>query len=493
MIFLVPGRCNDSKLTAKNFRVAMLALVAGAVFSLHLLMCASALWRGYYPTSSDEIDYVKSVKYFLLNGRPHAFSTFDELYSANGNFSFHGPIYSVIFGLPQLLLGFHSVHFILYANIILSLATIVLLVCVPRDVELRLIAAIVLISSPVFYVYATSFMMETLQVFISVAYASIFAIVLRRPVLGLMVPLLLGFTRQSNFLYSTSLFATRSSARRLTLFAIGWIAMLMLLLLEIHFFHAPFPGGKFSDVISKFGHLDVWDAGRQLFSNASDGLVQYFTRREDGFFYLIAKYVFFLATIYSTVSGCLRSDRLLIAAGFVGLAFFVALITLYDVHGWRDLRSLAGVTIFLIALLAREKRNIQFLYVVLVLQLAVFPSIVRYREDFNNQRVIPFIGKIESSEAKIAAYKKLGELPTTRNNQEFILINVEKGIFSTDMSVEYLSLPVRSRNEIPIRYTFDRNGVIGTSKADYQLTSGPCRSSTASLVTAYFFVCQKHL
>lgn len=489
MNLLAPSRHSERSTLAK-IRIGLLVVVAATLVVLHLLACLAALRNGYYPTSSDEIDYVKSVEYFLLNGKPYAFSTFDELYSANGSFSFHGPIYTLMFGVPQLLSGLHSVHFILYANIVLSIATIELLLCIPSGTERRLLAIAILVSSPVFFVYATSFMMETLQILLSVILAGVFSVLLARPVLGLALPLLFGFTRQSNFLYSVAIFAGRNPARRLILLAACWVGMLIVLLLEIHFFHAPFPGGKFSDVIKLLGQFDIAGATRQLILNVSNGLVQYFSRWEDGPFYLVAKYTFFSATIYSVVSGYIRHDRTLLAAGLVGLAFFGALVALYDVHGWRDLRSLAGVTIFLVGILSRQASGTYLLYIILVVQLMAFPSLFRYRADFNEQRVVPFIQKFGSSGDEIAAYKRLSTLPPTQSGREFILIDVEKGLFSTDMSVEYLSLPVRSDDGVPIRYTFTRNGVAGDSKVDYRLSSRACPGSMAILTTHYFHVCR---
>ncbi len=77
-------------------RLLALGATAAILLIVHLYNCVTAIHQGYLPTSSDEIDYVKSVEYFVLNGHPHAFSTFDEIYSPNGNFSFHGILFYIL-------------------------------------------------------------------------------------------------------------------------------------------------------------------------------------------------------------------------------------------------------------------------------------------------------------------------------------------------------------------------------------------------------------
>jgi len=98
----------------EKVRLLALGLTAAILLAVHLYNCAAAIHQGYLPASSDEIDYVKSVEYFTLNRKAHAFSTFDEIYSPNGNYSFHGPVYTVIFGIPEIVFGSDYRYSIIY-------------------------------------------------------------------------------------------------------------------------------------------------------------------------------------------------------------------------------------------------------------------------------------------------------------------------------------------------------------------------------------------
>jgi hypothetical protein len=268
-----------------------------------------------------------------------------------------------------------------------------------------------------------------------------------------------------------------------------WGFALILLSLELHFLHASFPGGKLAEATQMLARLDLLGAGRILASNVTQGAVRYFASPEDGSFYLVARYIFLAATIYCLFLGFGRSQPPLIAAGMAGLAFFIALLALYDVGEWRDLRSLAGITVFSIVILGQHRRRL-FLFSALLVQLTVYPALMDYRAQFNGQRVMPFINQMDGAGEQISAYKALSTLPNTRDNQKFILLSVEAGLFPTDMSVAYLSLPVRSDSGVPMRYTFHRNGLPGSSKADYQLSARPCPDSTTALGTSFFQVCR---
>ncbi len=303
------------------------------------------------------------------------------------------------------------------------------------------------------------------------------------------MPLFFGFTRQSNFLYSVGVFGRRMSASRLVLMFALWTFSFLLLLADINFLHASFPGGKLANVAQMLAQLDLFGAGRELAANAVRGAQRFFTSPEDGGFYLVARYVFVAATVYCLAVGFVRVQPRLLAAGMVGLAFFAALLTLYDVGDWRDLRSLAGVTVFLMVVLGQHRRK-AFLLLVLLAQLATYPALVSYGSEFNNLRVIPFRNQVQAADAEVAAYKALSALPATRPGEDFILLSVDAGLFPTDMGVAYLSLPVRSDSGLAMRYTFQRYGLAGASQADYRLSAQPCPDRPAVLSTSFFQVCR---
>lgn len=485
----ISNRPYSTILSLGNMRVALLSIVTLGLLTIHLLNCTLALYYQYAPTSSDEIDYVKSIEYYVANGRPHAFSTFDEIFSPNGNYSFRGPAYQILFGLPQLISGVHSQSFILYANILLSIALLALASGIQRDAESRLLVAAIILSSGVFVMYTTSYMMEILQIFISVIAAWLLPTLMARPVLGLAVPLILGFTRQSNFLYSAPVFVRKMTLARFALIVGVWVAMAGVLLLEMRYLHAPYPGGKLGELMLTIERLDLAGAIGELLYNIREGVVRFLTQSEDGYFYLVARYVFLAATLCSVVLGLSKSRPIPLAAGLAGLAFFASLLALYDVGAWRDLRSLAGVTVFLIAILGRNAGK-PFLFAILTAQLAVYPSLIAYRKDFNEQRVMPFLDRLEAGGDRIAAFQTLDTLPGTQAGRSMILLEIEKGLMMTDMGVEYLNLPVRTIDGAAMRYSFERDGVAGPKMADYRLTASSCNGSPPILTTAHFNACR---
>lgn len=469
-------------------RLTILAVAIFAVLlSIYAANCYLAVVGGYLPTSSDEVDYVKSVEYFFLNGLPHAFSTFDSLYAAGGDFSFHGPVYTVLFGAPQMAAGTYSQHFILYSNIVLSALSIVLIWRYLRDdiVAAALCASLVL-SAPVFLMYSTSYMMETLQILVAIGFAISFSWLLKRPFLLVVSSLVFGFSRQSNFLYSVPYLAPKWQFGTLARWGI-WLGFFGLLLFEIRYFHASFPGGKFQAVADAITNRDLGAAAGIALANLFNGLRSFLFTIEDGLFYAVARYVFLAATVGCLIGGITYRNPALVAAGFVGSSYALALWILYDVGGWRDLRSLAGVTAFVVIVLAKAGFT-RLLWVFLVAQLIAYPSLYAYRDTFIRERVIPFKERM-ASDALVDAYSSLRQLQSTSPDQRFLLVGIEPGLFTTEMSPELLSLPVRSDDGLAIRYTFQRLRPIGDDEGDYLLTKGECRFGPAVNTTSYFRAC----
>lgn len=132
--------------------------------------------------------------------------------------------------MQQIAAGTYSQHFILYANVALSVGSLAVIWWALRsDIAAAALCASIILSAPVFLAYSTTYTMETLQILMSIGFAVSFSWLLRRPILLAVSSLVFGFTRQSNFLYSVPYLAPR----RMLLVPIRWIVWLAFLTLRL--------------------------------------------------------------------------------------------------------------------------------------------------------------------------------------------------------------------------------------------------------------------
>ena len=450
------GEGMDS-MTERGSAVVTMSLMAGiaAVACVYATLFQEA-YSGFAPIWSDEYVYVANARSFFENTRLHDAYILKETASAVGGFGGHGFAYNLLHGAIAKCVGFHVENLLLTNTALLLLA--LALIGAQRSLSLtqKSVCILLLLLNLVPVLYTFSCMQEALHLLFGVAAGLLlwrmWAADNPRRCVAIYFALLFVATlfRPSWWLWSIGLLPLARTGKERAIYA---AALLGGMLGAWALFHwcAPVPYASFAQKVVRL--QDAAAIAQAMYAHFARSVYRYFaTEYEYGAAYFVSKYLLVIGTYYALSRGRARKNRLLLAAGVIGLANLLFLFTVFDAFDWRGHRMLAPVMCLLGIVIASE-RQWTAAAVALICLGALFPSAVRQSEEWIAQRNA-VADAFRGSSALAAEFNAIAAvIPDPR----LTTVLASRAFFQNN-DMHPLLLPVRSTRGYPIRYTFNKYG-----------------------------------
>ena len=171
---------------------------------------------------------------------------------------------------------------------------------------------------------------------------------------------------------------------------------------------------------------------------------------EDVKYVFYYKYLFVTLLLYSLYISYRTREKAILSGTLIAAAIFFALLTLYDVYGWREVRMLSVPFMILTVILILNKRYLP-VFLIILFQLLILNSVLdsQKRVNFKRENVNVLMQEYRPF---INDFADLGNYVTHYKNKE-ILVLLNSKLFSLDNSPQFFQLPL-SLNGKYIRYSF---------------------------------------
>jgi hypothetical protein len=445
----------------ERFLVPFLLLNVLAATAVYVVLLAPILaGDDYAPAWTDEYGYVLDARSFAANGTLHAARVKEESVSRVFAAGTHGPAYILLQGTLARVAG-DPVALSLWPNVVALALALVLVLAFPATLAERLAIVLLLLLHFAVFLYAFTWMVESVQVPFAVGATLLLvslyraprdsAVFRRRLVAWIVLLLVLSTFRATYALWALGLLPLARDRRELVRHALLTAAVVVAATLAMQVLSAPNPYWPLSRAVALLRSGEVATPLAMLARNVAVNARRYFVDETQGqVFYLAMKWLVVVLGVALAVGAVRRRDRLALAAVLILGAHLTLLFGLYDAHTWREHRHLAPAFYALTIVLVLDgwRRTTAVLYVVLVL---LFPFVVAYA----TRRIIPerrFVAAQLAEQSGLrAALAQLADVVEADADGPVTVLHA-KG-FYRNLSVFPLALPVRSAAGRPIRYT----------------------------------------
>ena len=475
--------------------------ILGFIFLFLFLLVAYFIYKSisldYLPIFSDEYGYYLDAKAFQLCDRLDAAFTINEYYSKVGNFSFHGFIYALFYGIFFKFFAFLGIKpSIMLANIVMVLLLSLMIAFSKIDLEKKLFAGIVFFSNLIFLLFIASSMSEIFHiVFAAVAGYLLYLIYSTEEKKYLYIYIFLAFAlslfRLTWIFLLFGLFPLSTNIKDFLKYSLLLLLGLIFTVVTMQYFYASFPFGFMYDFITGLHTGTLADALSMLYEHFIANVVKYFYSEgyldyRYAFYY---KYLYVALLLYSIYSSFKTKEKSIIAATLIALIFILNLFLVYDAYGWREVRVLAAPFILLVFVLILNQKYIPIILVIIV-QLATMPAILeRKREnDWNRDGMHSRIEKSRVLYQKFLEFEKY-ILPLQKKE---ISILLDRRVIPTEYSPITYQLPLSVDGKC-IKYSLvigDQNDFnISRAKSDLLIRDHPEDAENMKLVgnNEYFY------
>ncbi len=439
------------ELIKKNKHLIFICFCLFFTIVIYFIKIVSIQPDRHLPMWSDEfLHYVNSYN-FYINTTTQAAFTFGGKGAIVGGGSAHGFMYYFFHGSVAKLFGWSNLTMIINNYVLVFLTILVVFVQKIKRFTIinKVFASLLILSFPFLPVFLQTYMQEVINVFFAVC-CSVFVAKIYEENNESKVKIIVSFIC---FLAFISLF------RPLWLF---WIVVLIPLsksrkefafwiILTTISFSTSFVFIKlfFESVPDWFTNFTILLRTESLHtlvhmftSHARHNIFQYRSLHSD-FIYNLMKFSYVFIIIYFFVRFLLKKNRIDLACFLVLTLNISMLILFYDAYQWREIRSLAPIYYFSCIFIALHTTNIQkYLLLALLLPSFFFVSFNNPFEKLQNKNSVHEVERLRS-----ILQDSLSNLNIDKKTNT-ILVNYSP----SDYSCKEISFPVRTRNNIPIRY-----------------------------------------
>jgi hypothetical protein len=455
--------------------LVQLAILAIAAIS-YLGFIRSAIGDGrYMPAWSDEYAYYNNARFFVENHRLDAAYLLEENVARIGGFDAHGVAYTILNGSIARMVGMRPLNMIITNLVFLGLTLLLILRARFGRAQKTSIVSILLLYAVV-PVWLFTYYPETMMAFFGVAAGLLLFEACRSQsrarrnwyALGFAgIVALAGAFRPSWLVCMVGLVPLARNRREAIAFGLIVAASAAAALVYLTMCFAPYPYGFLRDVavalqarnIVSFASLVagnfLTNVGYFLFKTGPDwpmpgvspGVV---AAAHISAGYLLLKYglVFLCAMCFRV--GIRGRDRFALAVGILTAVNLLVLLALYDSRNWIEHRLLAPMFLMMVLALAGRKQLMLLMSVVLLM---LWPATVSYTSNvmIPPHRRVAF--KYERSRELVQEFHDIKyEIPDLR----LTTVLLSRFLY-VPADIPLMSLPLRSAQGYPIRYTFNLN------------------------------------
>ena len=483
-------------------RVSLLAILFIALFLMFIYFVYQSLSLDYLPIFSDEYGYYLDAKAFELCSRIGSAITVNEYYSAIGDSSFYGFIYSVFYGTFFKIFSFFGVTpSVMLVNISLLLCFFLLLALSRISSEKRYLIGIVFLSNFIFILYISSSMTEVLHFIFSVLLGYTLFLAYKteesRYIYGtILLVLILSLFRPTWIFILFGLFPLANSLKGFVGYTLVLLSGLIYVVLVEKYLYAPYPF-SFMHVLLSFMQANPFpDALNMLYEHTLSNIDKYFisAEYEKYKFVFYYKYLFVALLLYSAYISIKSRNRSIIAATIIAFVFFFSLLAIYDAYGWREVRVLAVPFMLLVVILILNSYYLPIAAIILF-QLFTMGSVLKCKDENDRIRSVTMHSLMEESQPKMHDFMAIKKYLSGIDKKK-ILILLDRDAIPIGRSPIFFNLPLLVDDKC-ITYSLimgsERDFDINSSKSDLFVSSKANRPDSMILVekNKHFFIYKK--
>jgi hypothetical protein len=423
----------------------------------------------FVANGSDELYYYKNIDSFVINGSTSASFTYNTDGSKIGGADAHGPAYSFLNGIIVECFGFKIFPYINLLFYIIILFAILLFK--PISINNRLLFMSLLnLLVPVWY-YLFGLYQETINLLFGLLSTFLIykiytsnEIALNKNILIFCTCLLIfSLFRISWLFFTIALLPLSKNRKQFIYYTTFFIFSVLVSFLLSNFLFEQLPS-LLNKNLSRIVTGEYLKAFYSFAYSILVGLKHYFINFKDNYFFqILNKYLFFYGIIYLLNQGLRKKDTFALALGLSSVLIF--LLNLLLITNDESLRYLSFIYLFLVAYAIL--RNKKFLILVLLLtELICLPNAFIINNQILKERsIIADQYKSDPTYPQIKRY--LTENLDSPNKAIRVLIDYSE----YDDFRFLMALPVKSRTEKPIKYAIRYyNNDFDSNKMNYCIT-----------------------
>jgi len=425
------------------------------------------------PSRSDPIGYYLDIKSFFENSSIHAGIIMDEDISKVGGVGVHGPGYAIFYGTLAKIFGFHH-KLMIWVNLFLLVFTFVFL-WFHRTFKRKDFLLLVTIQLSYFITLWScfSFTPELIHIF----FANLIAIQLinisksfysnkinlnKQIYFFVFLILLASFFRYSWVLAIVGILPFSGNKKSFFKNVLICFSVMALGFLYLKLFHSNYYGAVVSKCTELIQSNNFDDCGSLIFQNIIFNLQMFFYKYYYSSYYFLTKLFILFVTLYLAHLYLKEKINLAFSVFLITIIHILSLVVFWDAYDTREIRGLtSSLIIGLIILVYLQRKKIISIFAILFI--LVFPTTLK---DFHYKIYDLSVesGRIFRS-FNLDIFKQL--LP--RSNSKIITVLIPERFYWSAMPnrnpitikdilhTRALTLPMKSNQGVPIRYTINNS------------------------------------
>lgn len=427
----------------------------------------------YLPSRADPIAYYLDIKGFYETGSIVSPYIIDEGVSKIAEVGFHGPGYTIFYGILAKIFGFHQ-HLMLYINILL-MAGIIYAILRTKFLSQTNKYALLTIELAYFttlwnnFAFTPEFFHIFFGNFIALQMVKLFSNnpaedKERNKEIWILIAwiLIAASFRYSWVMASVALIPLARTKKEFFKFTAISAVILIAGVIYLKLLHAPYYGLVLSNASEALAGGNPVEAFMIIYRNVAFNIPMFFYKYFYSDYYYLTKLVFIISFISLAYIAFKKHERLALSTLFVQFMFIASLFLFFDAFDTRDIRGITGSLIIGLIILAFYNQRI-FIYLSAIAFLIVFPNVLK---DF---RYKIFDLSVESGKiypkVNLDVFKELkanGKIITVLLPERFYWIPVPNRQPITIKDILHtpsLALPLKNNDGIPIRYTVNNSSI----------------------------------
>ncbi len=416
----------------------------------------------YEPWTTDELFYYIEAKAIAAHNIYQTPASLDGNTSYIGDFGFHAVSYAIKDGWLAKLFFHTQDPPLLLINFITCIGVLVLILLFKQfSFNIRLKIALVVATHYILYSYTLSYMQETIQYFFAVLALEALYLLYLSPLnrttkylVYFLVVITVAITfRYGWFMWGAGLLPLSTNLKSFIKWCLVAIGLLVFGVFVSRYIVAPYPYYDMTgDSIINAGNFSLINSLTTAWQKFRNNL-QLFLIPDPKLTTTCMRYLLLMLLLISSWYAIFKRNKFTIACTLVSWAYFVACLTFYEVYWSYDERALAVLNPILGFSLVGNANSFIF-YPVIILQLWLFPDVVRETKERNMASILVNANTPERV-ARKNSYSKIKDLV---NDNENTVVGISIGLVRHGTEDYFISFPLINNKGYPIHYRIYRNG-----------------------------------
>lgn len=463
----------------------VLSACFASVCLIYLIFCAGRIGNGYLPFWTDEFMYLSDINSFLLTGDIGTSFIYNEGFSKIWDIGHHGFAYTLYDSFLTKIFGLGETANVVYVNLLTFAFSLFIIASLPRvEKSQKIMLAALYCSNCVIVSYLFTYMQEINQLPIALlATCLLFKIYVVKENLKFSVSafiiliLLASFFRPNWVFWLVGLIPLANTWREAILFSISYIFINLLALAAFPLINGVYPVGFLQTLTDIVTHGEIFKAALLLIKHFIYNVFKYVSQTDDpNWGYTLSNWIPLAGLIFFLYASKSEFKKFYFAVLLIIGINLCALLLLYDVHDWREVRMMSASVYLIFAALVFTK---QYPAVLALLVLQILVGAVNYH---TVERVIAerqSMYRLFTSKGDLCRELKALDHQITAQETPTILLQFEE--FYGDGLPYVLCLPLQNVQGTRLRYSVNlirKENEVDLRKIDYYITQQPVESDS---------------